>query len=360
MRNKWTVVIIVALVAALWAPAAFAMNNTVRGYVKGTDGKPMVGVNVVWFNTDNGRKIVIKTDKSGNYTSIAVPTGKYKITLEDADNKPLFPSFSLTTVVSLQNDETVVDIDLQKEAARGVSEEQKKQNEAIEKENLNIKGLNAALTQAKTQQDAGDFEGAVKTLEQAAQAGPKYDLVWFRLGDAYLAAGKKNTDRAAAKDEFTKAVDSFKKAIEIKGTEGAYFNNMGEAYVRLGETDSAIKAYNDAAAVQPANAAQYYFNMGAVLTNSGKADEANTAFDKAIAADPTRADAYYQKAINLMSKGTVDAKGETHYPPEVAAGLQKYLELAPTGVNADGAKALLTSMGEKVQTSFGPQKTKKK
>jgi tetratricopeptide (TPR) repeat protein len=364
MKNKLVIVTMLALIAALLLPAAWAQANcTVKGIVKGEDGKPIPGVKVQYYSSDTGRKYVIATDKSGGFYSISVSSGKYKVSLLDADGKPLYPEFFVIAQVSIQNPENVTDIDLQKarvQAGNAISEEQKKKIEAAKQENVKIKGLNDRLLLAKQQQDQGQFEEAVKTMEEASQLDSTRDLIWFKLGDAYVMAGKKNPDRAAANAEFEKAVDSYKKAIAIKPTVGAYYNNMGEACAKLGQTDNAINAYTQAALNDPTEAAKYYFNLGAVLTNTGKADEANAAFDKAIAADPTKADAYYQKSINLMSKGTVDAKGETHYPPEVASGLQKYLELAPTGVYADGAKALLASMGEKVQTSFGPQKSGKK
>ncbi len=358
MKNKLIIVTMIALIAALLVPAAWAQGNcTVKGMVKGEDGKPIPGLKVQYYSDETGRKYVLPTDKSGNYFSITVASGKYKVSLLDADGKPLYPEFFVMAQVSIQNQENITNIDLQKaRAAAGstMTEAQRKEIESKKQENVKIKGLNEKLVQAKTQQDAGQFEDAVKTMEEAAQLDATRDLIWFKLADAYLLAGKKNPDRAAGKEEFQKAADAYKKAIDIKPTVGAYYNNMGEAYSRLGQTDKAIEAYSQAAMNDPTEAAKYYFNLGAVLTNTGKTDEANAAFDKAIAADPAKADAYYQKSINLMAKGTVDAKGETHYPPEVASGLQKYLELSPTGPYADGAKALLTSMGEKVQTSFGP------
>lgn len=365
MKNKIVVAMIVALIAAFCVPAAFAQISSceVRGYVKGEDGKMLAGVYVVYSSEANGRKYTFKTDKNGNYFSISVAPGQYKVSLLDADKKELYPGFWVNATVSPMTQSNVANVDLQKERANQsvtMSEEQKAvlaKNEKAKEENIKIKGLNEKLTHAREQQGQGDFEGAVKTMEEAIAMDTTHDLVWFRLADAYLTAGKKNADKDAAHIEFTKSVDAFKKAIELKPT-GAYYNNMGEAYLKLGQTDEAIKSYNQASAVEPENAAQYFFNLGAVLTNIGKPMEANDAFDKAIAADPNRAEAYFQRAINLMSKGSVDSKtGETKYPPEVAAGLQKYLELSPTGQNADVAKTLLTAMGEKVTTSFGPQKS---
>ena len=85
-------------------------------------------------------------------------------------------------------------------------------------------------------------------------------------------------------------------------------------------------------------------------------DDANVAFDKCIAADPTRAEAYYQKGLNLLGKATLQGD-KTVAPPGTAEALQKYLELSPTGPNADSAKALLASLGATVETSYGKKKT---
>ncbi len=114
------------------------------------------------------------------------------------------------------------------------------------------------------------------------------------------------------------------------------------------------------AQVDPSQAGQCYFNEGAILTNQGKPDEANQAFDKSIAADPTRAEAYYQKGVNLIGKATLGKDGKMVPVPGTVEALNKYLQLAPDGKNAEAAKALLASLGATVETSFGTQKKNKK
>lgn len=355
MKKKLAVVMLAAIVAALCVPQAWSQAMaTVKGSVKDMEGKPMPGAVVEYYSQENGRKYTLKTDKGGNFFSIGVAPGTYKVTL--SNNGQVITYWS-GVPVRLSEAENVFNIDLQKEKARAqtqVSEEEKQRQEAVAKENLKIKGLNEKLALSKQQQDAGQFDAAVQTLAEATQLDATKDLLWFKLGDAYVAAAKHNADKAAAKDQFTKAVDAYKKAIEIKPTVGAYYNNQGEAFARLGQTQDAINAYTQAAQNDPTEAGKYYFNLGAVLTNSGKSDEANAAFDKAIAADPTKADAYYQKAVNLLSKATVDTKtGQMKAPDEVATNLNKYLELAPDGPNAQAAKDLLSSLGAKVETTFG-------
>jgi tetratricopeptide (TPR) repeat protein len=138
-----------------------------------------------------------------------------------------------------------------------------------------------------------------------------------------------------------------------------YYNQLGSAYGKSGKTEDAINAFNKAAEEDPTKAAQFYYNEGVVFTNTGKPDDANTAFDKAIAANPNYAAAYYQKGVNLMQKGTYDQKtNTTKYPPEAAQNFNKYLELEPTGQFAEGAKALLEGMGQKVSSSYKAGKKK--
>jgi tetratricopeptide (TPR) repeat protein len=142
-------------------------------------------------------------------------------------------------------------------------------------------------------------------------------------------------------------------------TLGAYYNNLAEVYAKSGKTDDAVKAYQQAAQVNPANAAQYTFNEGAVLTNAGKVDDAIQAFDKVIAADPNKADAYYWKGVNMIGKATL--KGDKMVAPEgTADAFNKYLELDPNGKYADPAKQMLASIGANVETTFGKKKASKK
>jgi hypothetical protein len=86
-------------------------------------------------------------------------------------------------------------------------------------------------------------------------------------------------------------------------------------------------------------------------------DEANAAFDKSIAADPNKAESYYQKGVNLINKATTDPKtGKVIPAPGTAEALNKYLELAPTGQFADGAKGMLQYIGSSIETSYGQKK----
>ena len=375
MKQRLLMVVLVVAVAALCVPPVFSQaTGTVKGVCKDAQGSPIAGANLEWTNTDNGRKYNLKTNKKGEYFSLGIEPGKYKVILSQ-DGKQL----DMVNGFPVGLDEANLDFDLKKSmseaaAQKGISPEQLKamqeQQAKAAKETDTVKSLNEKLSIANQAMQGGDFETAITTLTQATQTDPTRDLLWARLGDAYLSSAPKQTDSAEKAKRYGEAVSDYTKAIDLKkktmeaGAKpddpkilAAYYNNLGQAEARTGQLEESVKSYDLAAQQNPPGAAQYYYNQGAVLTNSGKVDEANAAFDKAIAADPTKADAYYQKGVNLINKATTDPKtGKVIPAPGTEEALNKYLELQPTGQFADGAKSMLQYIGSSIETSYGSKK----
>lgn len=375
MKQRLLMLMLVVMVAALCVPPVFAQaTGTVKGVCKDMEGKPIAGANLEWINTDNGRKYNLKTNKKGEYFSLGIEIGKYKVTLTQ-DGKQL----DQVNNFPVGGDEVTLDFDLKKsqvEAAqqKGITPEQLKQMQEQQakaaKETNTVKALNEKLAAANQAMQTGDFETAVNTLNEATQMDPTRDLLWARLGDAHLSSAPKQTDPAEKAKRYTEAVSDYQKAVDLKKKSmeaspkpedaknlAAYYNNLGQAEARTGQLEESVKAYDQAAALNPPGAAQYYYNQGAVLTNSGKVDEANTAFDKSIAADPNKAESYYQKGVNLINKATTDPKtGKVIPAPGTAEALNKYLELQPTGQFAEGAKGMLQYIGSSIETSYGSKK----
>jgi tetratricopeptide (TPR) repeat protein len=376
MKHRIAGLLLFAFTIALLAVPTFAqVTGTVRGVCKDVQGKPIAGAVVEYVNAENGQKYTMKTNGKGEYFSLGITPGRYTAKLSK-DGQQIY----YFNNVSVAAEEKVLDFDMAKEQAatgqaQGLSAEQVKQQQEQQakasKENNTVKVLNDKLLAAKTASDAGNYDLAVSTLTEATQIDATRDLIWAKLGDAYLNSASKQTDTAEKTTRYNSASEDFQKAIDLKqkGMEtdpkqktpdatkvlAQYYNNLGQAYGKAGKTDDAIKAYNQAASLDPAGSAQYYYNLGAVLTNTGKVDDAIVAFDKSITADPTRADAYYWKGVNMIGKATLNGD-KMVAPAGTAEAFQKYLELQPTGQFADPAKQMLASIGATVETNFGKKK----
>jgi tetratricopeptide (TPR) repeat protein len=384
MKKIFAAPVFFLLTITLCAPSLFSQaSGTVKGVCKDVQGNPVVDGVVVWANQDNGQKYTLKTNKRGEYFSLGLAPGNYTVTLyQNANDAKAGKKLYEINKFPVGLDENNLDFDLQKEQQKaaqgqGLTPEQLKQRQEQEqkvvKENLTIKQLNEMIATANTAAKAGDWDTAVNTLTQATQVDGTRDILWAQLADAYRGSATKQTDPAERTRRLEEAVADYQKAIDIKQKAidaatkkdpqdtqrlAAYYNNLGEAASKSGKIDDAVKAYGQAAQLNPEAAAGYYFNEGAVLTNAGKIDEAIAAFDKCIAADPNRADAYYQKGVNMIGKATLQGN-KMVAPPGTAEAFQKYLELQPNGQYADVAKQMLTSIGASVETGFGKKKSAK-
>src|SRR5215467_1740398 len=70
----------ILLVFGLMAATASAQDSSIRGAVKGMDGKPLVGAQVKIERTDaKARAININSDAKGNYDATGLPVGTFKV-----------------------------------------------------------------------------------------------------------------------------------------------------------------------------------------------------------------------------------------------------------------------------------------
>src|SRR6201993_1172396 len=128
MKQRFAWTLLVALVLGVCVPPMFAQaTGTVKGVCRDAEGKPITDGTVEWLSMDTGRKYTLKLNKKGEYFSLGIAPGKYKVTLFGPDGKEMFHM----TGIPVGLDELTQDIDLKKEAAataqgQGMSAEQVK------------------------------------------------------------------------------------------------------------------------------------------------------------------------------------------------------------------------------------------
>jgi tetratricopeptide (TPR) repeat protein len=369
-----------ALGILLFAAAGWAQTtSSIEGDVKGEDGQPLKGALVKIDREDIKGHYQVKTDKKGHYFHAGLPLGQYKVTLEvdgkDVDfvdkvhtglGDPSEISFDLHASAAKRAalNQAANNGQVSKEVERSMTAEQKAALEKATKERAAAlqknKELNAAFNAGMEAQTAKQYDTAIQQFTKATEIDPNQSVVWAHLGDSYkeLAATKTGDEQQAA---LGKGVEAYQKAIALKPDDAAIHNNYGLALALSKKFDDAQTELGKAAQLDPTNAGKYYYNLGALLVNNGQTEPAGAAFKKAIEADPNYADAQYQYGIYLIAKAQVDKDGKVTPVPGTKEAFQKYLELKPDGPFADSAKAMLTSIGATLDTSYqNPKKTTKK
>ncbi len=357
----------------VFAGVGWAQTSNIQGDVLDTDGKPLQGAQIKLDRTDIKQSFNVKTDKKGHFLYANLPTGVYNITIV-VNGKEMG---TMTGMHPRQGDNPPVQFDLSKIAAAnaaaaaaapgagpapaqakpeaGMTKEQraeyekklKEQEEAMAKD----KALQDAFNTGMEAKNAKNYPLAVENLEKASTMAPNQHVVWAQLAESYISLSdtKTGAEQQAAVD---KGIAAYAKAVEIKVDDPNYHNNYALALAKGKKMDQAQAELTKAAQLDPPQAGKYYYNLGAVYVNTNQSEAAETAFKKAIELDPNYADAYYQLGLVLIGRATVGADQKMVAPPGTAEALQKYLALRPDGANAEGAKALLESLGATVQTSF--------
>ena len=303
----------------------------------------------------------VKTDKKGHYGHYGLPLGTFDVSvIIDGQVRDTMhgvrPKLGEPAEVpfNLKSEQAMAAGAPTAEQEKGMSKEERekldKQTKDREAQIAKNKELNDAYTAGRNALDAKMYDAAIDSFNKAAAINPKQVAIWSGLADAYGAPPGKN--RPMRRCSYDKSFDAFKKAIELKADDAAYYNNYALALAKDKKLDDAKVNLDKAAQLDPAGAGKYFYNMGALMVNSGQNEAAGEEFKKAIAADPTYADAQYQYGVYLAAKATTDPSGKIIPQPGTIEALQKYLDLKPDGPLAPSAKELIASLGGTVNTTF--------
>lgn len=353
---------------------SLAQVTALEGDVKGTDGAPLKDALIQIVRTDIKGNYKVKTDKKGHYIYTGLPMGIYNISLvvdgKEADHingvktspgDPHREDFNLKAAVvdkagrQAEMQKAMETGQMSKELEKSLTPEQKAAMEKQIKDQAERMKKNAALNSAYndglTALGAKQYDVAIENFKKAAEMDATQLAVWSNLASAYqgLAGTKTGADFDS---NMTSALDAYSKALALKPDDAGLHNNYALALAKDKKFPEAQGELQKAAQLDPPNGGKYYFNLGALLVNAGQYDPAAEAFKKAIELTPTYADAYYQYGVCLSAKMATAADGKVTAPPEMAQAFQKYLELAPTGPNAQGAKDMLAALGASVQTQY--------
>jgi tetratricopeptide (TPR) repeat protein len=381
-----------AFASLLLTGTAFAQMTSLEGRVTGEDGKPINGAEVKITRTDIKANYSVKTKKDGKYQYATLPLGTYDIQwlvdgksvyemgkvrtdyskpieinvdlakikaqqMAAAGAGPAGPSVGLPPAAAppVASKPPAQQTEAEKKAeaeARARLEKEKADYEAQQKKNAALQGsFNTGVEAAK----AKNYDAAIEAFKQAGEADPKQDAVWSRLGEVYedRATTRKGAERMA---DYNAAVENFQKAIDLKPEDPAYRYHSSVMLARSNKLPEATAQLEKAVQLDPTQASRGYRNLGIVYFETNRSEPAEAAFKKAIELDPKNADAQFQLGLTLIQRAT-EVNGKLAAPAGTAEAFQSYLELAPTGANAEEAKSMLQVLGAPIQNSVGKQTT---
>jgi len=353
----WLASLLAALLIVAAAPSLRAQGTgKIHGHVQDPLGIAVANVQVQ-LSTDGGQtaKYTFTTDANGDYKGDGIAPGSYTVTVVNSDKKTVDQFRDVKVVAGA---DTLQDFDMSRpDYIAKMSPDEKKAYEAakaknaeVNKENFQIKNLNADLIKARQDNETKNYADADALMTRDTTAKPDEALLWVELGRAQY--GEKKLDDA---------ITSLKKAIDLDAArkkprpdvEASAYDTLGEILAVQGKVPDSQAAYESAVKLDPKNAALYYGNEAIMMDRSGNIDATVAAADKAIAADPTKPIPYYLKGKALINKATVDPKTQKIVaPPGCAEAYEKYLELDPNGQFASDAKSILAEMGTTVQTKY--------
>jgi tetratricopeptide (TPR) repeat protein len=156
-----------------------------------------------------------------------------------------------------------------------------------------------------------EAQGCLKQLD-SYEYSPEYRDwfagVWNALGIAY---GKKG--------EYDRAIEAFRKALELKPDLYEAWNNLGVAYDAKGEYDRAIEAYCKALELKP-DLHEAWYNLGVAYGMKREHDQAIEALHKALELQPDDPQAWNDLGVAYGIKGEYD---------QAIKACRKALELKP-------------------------------
>lgn len=192
-------------------------------------------------------------------------------------------------------------------------------------------------------------------IEGTAETDNNRPLILAKLGESFETDGK-----------YSDAADTYQKAVALK-MDPAYYNNLGNCLARIGKTEEATAAYQQAIMLDPMNTAMYWRNLAVGLYNTGKIKDSIDPLKKATDADPKSAQAWYLLGAALVNTMDFKQDGDKLVPvmqPGTIEAYQHAIELDPNGAYGAQAKQgleALQAMGiSGISTGSGAKNAKKK
>jgi tetratricopeptide (TPR) repeat protein len=172
--------------------------------------------------------------------------------------------------------------------------------------------IQETIKKAKELKKEQKFEDGIKVLEELFQKEPQSDEIKEILIDILFSYGANLNDDYVA--EHDKAIEIFKRIIEIDPMNYRGFYNLGISYFNLGLYEEALKSYNEAIRIK-SDYEYCYYNIGLLYEAQNNLREALSYYNKALELEPKFAYAQHSKEIitrqiELLKNESIESEDE--------------------------------------------------
>jgi tetratricopeptide (TPR) repeat protein len=146
-----------------------------------------------------------------------------------------------------------------------------------------------------TRQQLGHWKDSETLFRHALEVTENNYLAHNNLGIALVGKGQSD-----------EAIRQYQDAIRLKPDYAIAHNNLGNALAKQGQTDEAIRQYQECLRLQPGDA-EAHNNLGNTFLKKGRSDEAISQYQDAIRLKPDYAMAHNNLGTALAKQGQTDA-----------------------------------------------------
>ncbi len=311
----------IALVLLVSATSAYGQaQGSLRGLVTDEVGKGVPEAEIVMtYIGDVDITVTLKTNIRGEFTRAGLRTGEWKMT---ATKGELTGSHKVRVMINELTRIATLIIKVPKNT--GATDTSAMTAKEVEVRNKLMATMQAEFDAGVAAIAMSPDDAIAKLLLVAGQI-PSCAICHAKIGDAHT----KKDDQAAAEASYKEAIKLDPKladpyaALAILYNQQKKFDDASAMSIKANELLGASATGGDPAAL---------YNQGIILWNAGKFPEAKAEFEKVIKLDSTMAEAHFRLGMANLNLSQL---------PDAAKAFEDYLKIAPTGENAEMAKAIL-------------------
>jgi Flp pilus assembly protein TadD len=311
-RKTTKFIIIFAVIAAFitWnSDLTAAARGKLRVTVVDSKGKPVPGVKVTLTDTqDPSTVFTLTTNKKGAAIRAGLETHVFRVNLEKEGYQPIIKEVKILAGPVRDEKFTLF-----------TGEEAMKKQQAGDPHARAVRLFNEAAPLIKQKK----YDAAVEMLKKSASLDDTIYQSHYYLGVVYY-----------EQEKYKEAVEPLKKVVELKQDYAQAYRLLAAVYEKLGDK-SEFDKYTELAREKGGKTAVDAYNEGINAFNAGDTDKAIKAFEEAVKLNETFAEAHYQLGMTYLNKGLND---------KAIACFEKFLRLKPDSDEAETAKSIIQSL----------------